>query len=77
MRLRDHTEGHLPVLIDVYRTHRDEIVGVVFAFRGHAHAFAGHVREANRQRAESGLSTTAMRLYRLRIKKLKLVGEKP
>lgn len=78
MRIKDMTsEACFPAIIDVYKTHCDEIVGVVFSFRGFAEAFYKDVEKANKIRAMHENPTFATRLYRIRIKKLNLVGEKP
>jgi len=79
MRIIDNTHDALqPVFLDVYRTHRDEIVAVAFSFRSYAEAFHASVQNANRIRSSRlAAARTATRLYRIRIKKLKLTGEKP
>ena len=79
MRIIDNTSaGYRPMYIDVYRTHRDKIVAVAFSFRSYAEAFHASVQNANRIRSSRlAAARTATRLYRIRIKKLRLAGEKP
>lgn len=83
MRIIDNTSaGYRPMYIDMYKTHRDEIVAVVFSFRSVAENFHESVETANGIRRDNsrkgiGSATTATRLYRIRIKKFKLAGEKP
>ena len=79
MRIIDNTANPTawPMLFDVYRTHRDELVAVAFSFRSSAEDFYKQAVRANDIRATHGITSFATRLYRIRIKKFKAVGVKP